>query len=153
MRKIRFFAGYCCFLGGLFLSGPAAAQPLPAAESGNGTLGATYEAAKEYTFEKKDEFVRWADARSQDLDQQIEVLSRKIEESRGKARSDLEAARGELERERRELAKKMEELRQSSEKAWEEAKWGLAIALDRLEQAYRRALSRFGAGEGETRKE
>jgi hypothetical protein len=121
----------------LFADEPATADEVSA------RITDAYEALKSFTFAKKDEFLHWAEARSRDLDAKIDELQKEIDREKGPAREDLRRAKKQLLERRKELARRMDEVRHSGEQAWEDAKWGMSAALDKLEQAYQRARSRF----------
>ena len=127
----------------VFALPPAIAAEAPAGNQGGGEITTAFEALKSYTYERKAEFLHWAEARSKDLDRQIAALQVKIKASGGKASKELKAAERDLQRERRELGKRMTTIRKSSSEAWEDAKWGLSAAFDKMDQAYQRAVARF----------
>lgn len=116
-------------------------------------ISEAFEAIESYTFARKEEFLKWAEARSQERDARIAEMEKEIERSNEKMRERLKSARDDLREEQRKLAKRMEEVRKSSEAVWEDAKWGFSAALEKLERAYERAKSRFEEEEAEGAKE
>jgi hypothetical protein len=102
-----------------------------------------YDAMKGYGYAKKQEFVRWAEARTAELDRRIAALRKEVARSDARARARSEKEMGELEKKRKELGVKTTELQRSSAQAWSDVKWGFAAAVDSLEQAYDKASARF----------
>ncbi len=111
-------------------------------------ISQAYDAMKSYGYEKKEAFLAWAQERSGQLQRQIDNLDGKIDQANDEVRSELMEARREMQQEKRELAKSMKRVRKSSKAAWEDAKWGVSAAMEKLERAYERALSRFEQADG-----
>jgi hypothetical protein len=102
-----------------------------------------YDAMKGYGYARKQEFVKWAEARTAELDRRITALRKEVGRADTRARTRLEKEMGDLEKKRRELGVKTGELQRSSAQAWSDVKWGFAAAVDSLEQAYDKASARF----------
>ncbi|NIQ98142.1 MAG: hypothetical protein GWO11_04675 [Desulfuromonadales bacterium] len=111
-------------------------------------ISQAYSAMKGYGYEKKEAFLAWAEERTRQLREQIDELDARIEKSNDEIRSELMEARRDMQQERRELGRSMKKVRKSTEAAWEDAKWGVSAAMEKLERAYERARSRFQAAEG-----
>lgn len=112
-------------------------------------ISEAYAAMKNYGFTKKEEFLRWAEERNEALQTQIDVLDQQMERSSKQMQEKLKETRKELREERLRLEAKMKAVRESGEQAWEDAKWGVSAALEKLERAFEQAKSRFEQGEGE----
>ena len=132
-------------LGSGFRVSPAlgAQQGAPDRQQVMRELDEAYRALQEYTYAKKDQFLRWAEARKKELDRQIAELQAQIDAAGDEAKTNLRAARADLEKERGILEERLKTLKQSGAEAWNDTKWGFSAAIDQVEQAYRRARSRF----------
>ena len=142
MRRVLVTMVGAFLICGLYCPPLLADEPATADEV-SARITDAYEALKSFTFAKKDEFLRWAEGRSRDLDARIDELQKKMAGEKGPVREDLRKAKEKLLEQRKELARRMDEVRHSGEQAWEDAKWGMSAALDKLEQAYQRARTRF----------
>lgn len=144
----------CLLICLLLAAGPGLAPALAAApqnqdqQQASEDLDHAYRALQDYTYAKKDEFLRWAQARKADLDRRIADLQTRIDAAGDKAKTNLKAARADLEKERGLLEKHLESLQKSGEKAWNDTKWGFSAAFDKVQQSYHRALSRFEDEQG-----
>ncbi len=107
-----------------------------------------YDAMKGYGYAKKQEFVKWADARTTELDRRIAVLRKEVAHADARTKKQLEKEMAELDKKRKELGTRADELKRSSAQAWSDLKWSFAAAVDGLEQAYDRARDRFKEAQG-----
>jgi len=101
------------------------------------------QAAKDYTYEKKDEY------RSR-LEYQLLELDAKTEELKGKAANASESVKREFDKDMSELSRqkavlnqKLESVKSSSAAAWEDTKAGAESAWDSVKRTYERAKARF----------
>ncbi|HEV8533099.1 MAG TPA: hypothetical protein VGT00_16875 [Methylomirabilota bacterium] len=100
-------------------------------------------AAKDYTYEKKDEY-------ESRLKYQMLELDAKTEELKGKAANATESVKREFDKDMSELARqkavlnqKLESVKSSSAAAWEDTKAGAESAWDSVKRTYERAKARF----------
>jgi len=119
-----------------------AAVALPGCSTWSGVKQDT-RAAKDYTYEKKDEY------RSR-LEYQMQELDAKTEELKGKAANASESVKREFDKDMSELARhkavlkeKLESVKSSSAAAWEDTKAGTESAWDSVKRTYERARARF----------
>jgi predicted small secreted protein len=119
-----------------------AAGALPGCSTWSGVKEDT-QAAKDYTYEKKDEY------RSR-LEYQMLELDTKTEELKGKAANASESVKREFDKDMSELSRqkavlnqKLESVKSSSSAAWEDTKAGAESAWDSVKRTYERAKSRF----------
>jgi predicted small secreted protein len=119
-----------------------AAGALPGCSTWSGVKEDT-QAAKDYTYEKKDEY------RSR-LEYQMLELDAKTEELKGKAANASESVKREFDKDMSELSRqkavlnqKLESVKSSSSAAWEDTKAGAESAWDSVKRTYERAKSRF----------
>ena len=116
-------------------------------------LGEAFDAMKQYGFEKKEQFVAWAEERTKELDQKIDVLKEKMDKAGEKANKDWQKTLKDLKTERQKVAKDLNSLKKSGQGAWEDMKWGFSAAYSKMEQAYDKAAERFkGKEEGQEMK-
>lgn len=119
-----------------------AASSLPGCNTWSGVKEDT-RAAKDYTYEKKDEY------RSR-LEYQMLELDAKTEELKGKAANASESVKREFDKDMSELSRqkdvlkqKLESVKSSSAAAWEDTKAGTESAWDSVKRTYERAKARF----------
>ena len=119
-----------------------AAVALPGCSTWSGVKQDT-QAAKDYTYEKKDEY------RSR-LEYQMLELDAKTEELKGKAANASESVKREFEKDMNELSRqkavlnqKLESVKSSSAAAWEDTKAGAESAWDSVKNTFERAKARF----------
>jgi len=106
-------------------------------------LGEAFDAMKQYGFEKKEQFVAWAEERTKELDQKIDTLKDKMDKAGAKANKDWQKTLEDLKIERQKVAKDLDSLKKSSKGAWEDLKWGFSAAYSKMEQAYDKAAEHF----------
>ncbi len=101
------------------------------------------QAAKDYTYEKKEEY-------ESRLKYQMLELDAKTEELKGKAANASESVKREFDKDMSELARqkavlnqKLESVKSSSAAAWEDTKAGAESAWDSVKRTYERARARF----------
>ena len=119
-----------------------AAVALPGCSTWSGVKQDT-QAAKDYTYEKKDEY------RSR-LEYQLLELDAKTEELKGKAANASESVKREFDKDMSELSRqkavlkeKLDSVKSSSAAAWEDTKAGAESAWDSVKRTYERAKARF----------
>ena len=107
------------------------------------------ETAKDYTMEKKEEYVRHMNAKLAEFDKKIQTLQAMAEskaaqlkeESKAQFNQSMEA----LAKKKEAAAEKLNELESASDKAWTDIKAGADSAMDELNEALNRASSHFGS--------
>ena len=109
-------------------------------------LSEAYQATKNYTFEKKDDFIAWGEKQAEELKSRSDKLEREISESSGEVRQKLESAWDDLRAKQKDLERELAEAGRSAPGAWEETKKGFSRAMDELQQAYLRAKEKFSEG-------
>lgn len=106
-------------------------------------LDDAYDAIKNYTIDKKDQFVAWSNKRMEKLDKKIADLKQDIDEAGDEAKKNWKETLAALKKERQQLGKKLEAVKASSSEAWADVKWGFSAAYEKLEQAYENAADKF----------
>jgi predicted small secreted protein len=119
-----------------------AAFALPGCSTWSGVKQDT-QAAKDYTYEKKDEY-------KSRLEYQMLELDAKTEELKGKAANATESVKREFDKDMSELGRqkavlnqKLESVKSSSAAAWEDTKAGAESAWNSVKRTYERAKARF----------
>ena len=119
-----------------------AAIALPGCNTWSGVKQDTRE-AKDYTYDKKEEY-------ESRLKYQMLELDAKTEELKGKAANATESVKREFDKDMSELARqkavlkeKLESVKSSSAAAWEDTKAGTESAWDSVKRTYERARTRF----------
>jgi chromosome segregation ATPase len=90
------------------------------------TLGST----KDYSFEKKDEFVAKAKTDLKALDAKIKDLSNKASNSNGESKTNTQTRLDKLREQRSALNKKLKEAKSATAENWEKAKTGFKNGYD-----------------------
>jgi len=98
---------------------------------------------KDFTTQKKDEFLAAMGRKMKDLDARMDELGKKSQGYREDAKSESDKAMAGLREQRDALGKKYDALKKTGEDTWEKARAGVASALGDMEKAYENAKSRF----------
>lgn len=103
----------------------------------------TLAAAREYTFQNKDQYLARLQALLNSMDDQIDDLRQQARTASGEAKQELNREIAALEKKRDELRARMPEIKKSSAEAWNDLKRGLGEAAEDFQKAWERARSRF----------
>ncbi len=101
------------------------------------------EATKDYTVQKKDEFMAAMGQKLKDLDAKIDGLAKKSAGYKDDARAQADRAMAALRGQRDTLGKKIDALKQTGQDTWAKAQAGVASAWSEVEKAYEDTKSRF----------
>ena len=101
----------------------------------------TYEAAKAYTLEQKEEYEKKIDTELANLNREIEKLKAKAEKEKPEVKAKLNEQIKELQKKQEVAQKKFDELKKASEKAWEQAKAQVDAAIKDVEDFFNRTFS------------
>jgi len=93
--------------------------------------------------ESREEFAARMQARSRELDSEIDVLQQKIERQGKKADQKVQRELDELRVKRDNLNQKITQLGRSSGNAWQDMKTGISSAVDELERGFKSARDNF----------
>jgi predicted small secreted protein len=119
-----------------------AAVALPGCGTWSGVKQDT-QAAKDYTYEKKDEYRSRLEYQMQELDAKTEELKGKAANASESVKREFDKDMSELSRQKAVLNQKLESVKSSSAAAWEDTKAGAESAWDSVKRTYERARSRF----------
>jgi predicted small secreted protein len=119
-----------------------AAVALPACSTWSGVKQDT-KAAKDYTYEKKDEYRSRLEYQMQELDAKTEELKGKAANASESVKREFDKDMSELSRQKAVLNQKLESVKSSTAGAWEDTKAGAESAWDSVKRTYERARSRF----------
>jgi hypothetical protein len=100
-------------------------------------------AAKDYTYEKKDEYRSRLEYQMQELDAKTEELKGKAANASESVKREFDKDMSELSRQKDVLKQKLESVKSSSAAAWEDTKAGTESAWDSVKRTYERAKARF----------
>jgi hypothetical protein len=100
-------------------------------------------AAKDYTYEKKDEYKSRLEYQMLELDKKTEELKGKAANASESVKREFEKDMSELSRQKAVLKEKLESVKSSSAAAWEDTKAGAESAWDSVKRTYERARARF----------
>jgi len=100
-------------------------------------------AAKDYTYEKKDEYRSRLEYQMQELDAKTEELKGKAANASESVKREFDKDMSELNRQKDVLKQKLESVKSSSAAAWEDTKAGTESAWDSVKRTYERAKARF----------
>jgi len=106
-------------------------------------VGEAVETTGVYLDQKKDEYIRQAEVKMEELGKKTAELENRLEKETAEMKERHKEEILGLKKKQEELQKKINELKSSSAKAWEEFKTGIDAALDDLEKSYEKALSHF----------
>jgi len=98
---------------------------------------------KDYTAQKKDEFLASMGQKMKDLDAQMDALGKKTSSYKDDAKTEADKAMAALRGQRDALDKKCDALKKAGGDTWDKARAGVASAWSDLEKAYENAKSRF----------
>ena len=98
---------------------------------------------KDYTAQKKDEFLAAMGQKMKDLDARMDELAKKTGGYRDDAKAEADKAMAALREQRDGLGKKYDALKKTGQDTWEKAQAGVASAWSEMEKAYENAKSRF----------
>ncbi len=119
-----------------------AAVALPGCSTWSGVKQDT-QAAKDYTYEKKDEYRSRLEYQMQELDAKTEELKGKAANASESVKREFDKDMSELSRQKAVLNQKLESVKSSSASAWEDTKAGAESAWDSVKRTYERAKARF----------
>jgi len=119
-----------------------AAVALPGCSTWSGVKQDT-QAAKDYTYEKKDEYRSRLEYQMQELDAKTEELKGKAANASESVKREFDKDMSELSRQKAVLKEKLDSVKSSSAAAWEDTKAGAESAWDSVKRTYERAKSRF----------
>jgi len=100
-------------------------------------------AAKDYTYEKKDEYRSRLEYQMQELDAKTEELKGKAANASESVKREFDKDMSELSRQKAVLKEKLDSVKSSSAAAWEDTKTGAESAWDSVKRTYERAKARF----------
>ena len=100
-------------------------------------------AAKDYTYEKKDEYRSRLEYQMLELDAKTEELKGKAANASESVKREFDKDMSELSRQKEVLKQKLESVKSSSAAAWEDTKAGAESAWDSVKSTYERAKARF----------
>jgi hypothetical protein len=119
-----------------------AAIALPGCSTWSGVKEDT-RAAKDYTYEKKDEYKSRLEYQMLELDKKTEELKGKAANATESVKREFDKDMSELSRQKAVLKEKLESVKSSSAAAWEDTKAGTESAWDSVKRTYERARARF----------
>jgi predicted small secreted protein len=119
-----------------------AAGALPGCSTWSGVKEDT-QAAKDYTYEKKDEYRSRLEYQMLELDAKTEELKGKAANASESVKREFDKDMSELSRQKAVLKEKLESVKSSSAAAWEDTKAGAESAWDSVKRTYERARGRF----------
>ncbi len=119
-----------------------AAVALPGCSTWSGVKQDT-QAAKDYTYEKKDEYRSRLEYQMLELDAKTEELKGKAANASESVKREFDKDMSELSRQKAVLKEKLESVKSSSAGAWEDTKAGAESAWDSVKRTYERAKARF----------
>ena len=100
-------------------------------------------AAKDYTYQNKDEYRRRLDRLADQMEDRIADLQAQARQATGETKQQLDQAIQDLRGREKVLRKQMDRVSAASADAWGDIKAGVGSALEDLHGAYQKALSRF----------
>ncbi len=103
----------------------------------------TVNGAKDYTAQKKDEFLAAMGQKMKDLDARMDELAKKSEGYKDDARTEADKTMGALRGQRDALGKKYDALKKTGQDTWEKAQAGVASAWNEMQKAFENAKARF----------
>jgi polyhydroxyalkanoate synthesis regulator phasin len=100
-------------------------------------------AAAQYAQQGKDEFVKSAEMKMEELKAKTAQLKQDAQAASGEARANLERQIQALEEKSESTQARLSELKNSSGGAWQDMKQGFGDAMTELDQSYDKAISEF----------
>ena len=144
---LHHFAGICSLAGWLALTAPLLAadkkNDKATAENVARQFRKAMEAAKSYSYEKKDEYQKKLQASLDRIDRQIEVWKEKADEAKGKSKKEYKQKVADLKRLRARAQTQLKRVKKATPGAWEDVKSGVSSAMSNLRQAFEKAASHF----------
>lgn len=113
-------------------------------------VGEAYEAMKGYSYDQKEALEEWAQSRLDELNQQMELLDRRMDGVSDEVRQQYREKMTDLEEERDTVRQRLEELQASSAEAWSDVKSGFLGALEQLERGLDKAEEDFREAEAKS---
>jgi hypothetical protein len=107
----------------------------------------TMEEIKEYSIEKKDDFVAWHKRQMRALDEKYEKAKKKMKQASDKTGKEWEEAKKDLAKARDDAARKIDAAGRATKEGWTKAKKEAAESLEDAKKAYNRALEKAKADE------
>jgi len=104
---------------------------------------AALESTKDYTAQKKDEFLAAMGRNIKQLDARIDELAKKTEGYKDDAGAEADKVMAALREQRDALGKKYDALKKTGEDTWEKGQADVASAWSKMEKAYENAKSKF----------
>jgi hypothetical protein len=101
------------------------------------------ESTKDYTAQKKDEFLAAMGRNMKELDARMDELAKKTEGYKDDARVEADKVMAALREQRDALGKKYDALKKTGEDTWEKGQADVASAWSKMEKAYENAKSKF----------
>jgi predicted RNase H-like nuclease (RuvC/YqgF family) len=102
---------------------------------------------KDYTQQKKEEYLQKMNAELGELEKKINELQNKVESKTSSLKEESKAkfsqSMAALNKEKQAAAKKLEELKSASGKSWNDIKSGVDSTMDRLSKTYEKVRSNF----------
>jgi len=131
---------------GALLAGAVALTPmaLPAYAADGAT--STYDAVKDYTVEKKKDFVDWYQRQMTSLDEQYNKATANLKTGGKDAKRTWKAMQKDIAKKRKVADRKLAAARKASAKTWDKAKKDASDALDDLKDSYNKALDKAKTG-------
>jgi hypothetical protein len=99
----------------------------------------TVDATKDFSQEKKDQFISKVRGEMAEVDQQIHSLGERAQTATGDAKAKITEQVNQLEVKRKDLKLRLEELSHSSGKAWNQMKLGFENAWNELKVSIKKA--------------
>jgi hypothetical protein len=100
-------------------------------------------AAKEYTFQNKDQYLARLKNVMDSLDDELDDLRKEAHSASGEVKKELDREIADLQKKRDELHARMPAIKKASAEAWNDLKKGFGEADDDFQKAWEKARSRF----------
>lgn len=97
-----------------------------------------------YTEEQKTLYMEKIENRMEHYSQKLDELETKLDMMHEQAKADLAVEMEKLQQKKRDVAEKVKELQSASGEAFDDLKDGMDRAMEEMDKAYDKALSRFG---------
>jgi DNA repair ATPase RecN len=95
-----------------------------------------YAKVKDYTYDKKADFVAWVKGKSDKYNEKIAAVEKKLESADEQAKEQYKATIDYLKEKKAQLDESMKELDNVSEDKWEETKENIANIIEDMKQAF-----------------
>lgn len=100
-------------------------------------------AAREYTFQNKDQYLARLQNLMHSMDDELDDLRQQARTATGDAKKELNREIADLQKRRDELQARMPEIKKASAEAWNDLKKGFSEAAEDFQKAWEKARSRF----------